>query len=151
MLPEFIIVNKLKAKLHVFEDEVVSSSQASRLANVPLNQIVKSLVFLDDTKEPLLVIVRGIDRCDMDKIKALTGTKTLKLATSKQVFEITGYDVGGVPPISIFGIKTICDEKVLKEKKVFSGGGDIHTLLEIAPGEIQEMVDDFVAADITVQ
>jgi len=150
MLSDFIIVNKLKAKLVVFEDEVQSSIQASRLVGAPLTQIVKSLVFLSESQEPLMLVLRGSDRADMNKVKRISGATLLKLANPKQVLEITGYPIGGIPPISIFGIKTICDAKVMAETEVFCGGGDTRTLLRINPSEIQGMVDDFTVADITV-
>ena len=150
MISEFIVVNKLKARLIPFEDDVGSSFQAAKLVQAPLSRIVKSLVFLDETREPVVLLLRGSDQADMEKVKTLLGIKQLKLANPKQVLEITGYEIGGGPPISIFGIKTICDEKVMQESSVFSGGGNSKTLLEISPGEIKEYVDDFVVAYITV-
>ncbi len=149
MLGYFIEVNQLKARLIACPDEVNSAVEAARWLRVPLEQIVKSLVFLDAEGEPVLLLLRGSDQADSEKVKKVLRTNQLKLVSPTQVLEITGYEMGGVPPISIFAMKTICDEKVFLEKNVFCGGGDNKTVLEISPDEIQKSVEDFEVADIT--
>ena len=120
MLGYFIEVNQLKARLIACPDEVNSAVEAARWLRVPLEQIVKSLVFLDAEGEPVLLLLRGSDQADSEKVKKVLRTNQLKLVSPTQVLEITGYEMGGVPPISIFAMKTICDEKVFLEKNVFS-------------------------------
>jgi prolyl-tRNA editing enzyme YbaK/EbsC (Cys-tRNA(Pro) deacylase) len=60
------------------------------------------------------------------------------MATPEEVERITGYKVGGVPPI-IDGVETIVDSSLASESgEVFCGGGDEHTLLAIKPRELIE-------------
>jgi prolyl-tRNA editing enzyme YbaK/EbsC (Cys-tRNA(Pro) deacylase) len=53
------------------------------------------------------------------------------------VLRLTGYEAGGVPP---FGhpaaLPTLLDRAVLAWDAIYGGGGDDHTLLRIAPGEL---------------
>ncbi|MDO8625202.1 MAG: YbaK/EbsC family protein [Candidatus Diapherotrites archaeon] len=150
-MPEFIQNNQVKARLVVFEDEVASAQQAAEELGVVVSQIVKSLVAVDETSEPFLLLLCGDALVDWQKASAVCKVKSLQLATPKQVLEHTGYDVGGVPPISLFEMKTVCDTAVMAQKMIFAGGGDPFTVMEIAPAEIQSFVDDFTVADIAVR
>jgi len=56
------------------------------------------------------------------------------LATEEEVLNITGYKVGGVPPI--LDIKVLIDKRVMNKEYVYGGGGNEHTLLKIKPQDI---------------
>ncbi|MBI2598167.1 MAG: hypothetical protein HYW50_03150, partial [Candidatus Diapherotrites archaeon] len=45
---------------------------------------------------------------------------------------------GSVPPVSIYGVKTLVDRKVLEKEVVYAGGGDDFSVLKISPKEIVE-------------
>jgi prolyl-tRNA editing enzyme YbaK/EbsC (Cys-tRNA(Pro) deacylase) len=151
MLSEFIDMNKVKCRIIVLEDEVGTAREAAQALDVEMSQIVKSIVVVDKAGEWFLLLVRGDDFADLKKAAVACKTQTLTLATPKQVLDITGYEVGGVPPISLFQMKTVCDSKVMKQEKVFCGGGNPFSLLEIAPSEIEAFVDDFTVSDIVLE
>ena len=71
-----------------------------RAVNAPLGSIVKSLVFLADGA-PLLVLVSGDQRADVHRLRAALGLskKRLRIAQPAEVLDLTGFEVGGVPPI----------------------------------------------------
>lgn len=137
MLEDFIEVNKLNAKIFPIEE---------RNKSMPL---AKSIVLIDSNEEPLLVILLSEDKIDFSKIKKILKVKDVRLAEPKQVFEITGYKVGGVPPISIYGIKTIIDKKLVKLKEIVCGGGTPENLMQISVKEIIENVEDIIEEDIS--
>jgi prolyl-tRNA editing enzyme YbaK/EbsC (Cys-tRNA(Pro) deacylase) len=72
---------------------------------------------------------------DLDKLSKALGP--VRLATPREVEEITGFKVGAVPPIGV-RVRTIIDPKVLENKRVIGGGGGIDRLLEIDPRRILE-------------
>jgi len=49
------------------------------------------------------------------------------LATPEEVKQITGFEVGAMPPVGV-KVKTIVDPKVLKNEFVIGGGGRIDRL-----------------------
>jgi len=72
---------------------------------------------------------------DLNKLTKLVGL--VRLAKPKEVKEITGYDVGGVPPIGV-KVRTIVDSKVLENDFIVGGGGSIDKLLKLEPKKIIE-------------
>ncbi len=113
---------------------VKTVEQATRETNVSQDKVIKSLVLVCE-REPVLVIVDGISRVSMKKVEKLLGK--CRFAKPKEVKELTGYQVGGVPPIAV-PLRTIVDEMVVKKDYVIGGGGRIDTLLKISPCKIVE-------------
>lgn len=149
MLEEFIEANKLKAKIVHCKKEVHSSKAAAAVLGKELSDIAKTIVLIDVVKEEaVLVVLLGNSTADLEKIKKITGLKELELASPEQTLELTGYETGGVPPISIYGAKTIVDKKVMEKETVFAGGGDNFSILEISPKEIEEFGFEVQIKDI---
>ena len=113
-----------------FREEVRTVKQAKELLGVSSKEIIKSLVVIDD--EPILCIVLGNKSIDFKKLSKLCGN--VRLATEEEVLNITGYKVGGVPPI--VDIKVLIDKRVMDKEYVYGGGGNEHTLLKIKPQDI---------------
>jgi prolyl-tRNA editing enzyme YbaK/EbsC (Cys-tRNA(Pro) deacylase) len=143
MLKDFIESNNLSdsAEILRFQKPVSSVSDAAARTGISKTHIVKSVLFVNDSLDAVLVILLGINRVSLKKIESLSGFSKLRLATSDEVFDITGYRVGGVPPISIYGIKTIVDEKVFVLDKIVCGGGDEFSLLVISPSVLEDSID----------
>lgn len=110
---------------------------ANALGTTP-DHIVKSVVVMADST-PVLVIANGTARIDTRLLANLLGVskKRVKLAEPAAVLEVTGFDVGGVPP---FGhkqqLRTVIDERVLTLPEVYAGGGAHNKVLKVATSEI---------------
>ena len=81
-----------------------SAAEAADAIGCRLEQIAKSIVFQrKDTGEPVLVVASGPNRIDEAKISAILGCAApdpkLKLAKGNFVKKVTGYAIGGVPPL----------------------------------------------------
>ncbi len=148
MLDEFIEANGLKAEIIKCKHEVITASDVSDLLKIPLEQVIKTILFIDSNNEPVLAILLGNDRVSREKLCRTLKTDSLRTAEPNEVFEITGYEVGGVPPISVYGVKTVMDKKVKEKEFVVGGGGDIMHLLRISPKEIEENAEGILIVDI---
>ena len=149
MLTEFIKSNNLSAKVFECTGKVKTSAQAAEQTETHSSKIiVKSILLITSEQDPILIILLGKDKIDFEKIKKIASVKDVQLADPTEVLEITGYEVGGVPPISIYGIKTLIDEEVLKNKKIICGGGDSNHLMKIEVQEILDNVDEIQLEDI---
>ncbi|MEM5821096.1 MAG: YbaK/EbsC family protein [Candidatus Aenigmatarchaeota archaeon] len=145
-LEEFLKKNNIKARILKFEESTMKSEEAIKLVG---NNVVKSILLICDNK-PIICILRGIDRIDFEKIKIL-GFKEVRLAKAKEVKEITGYDIGSLPPFTHKQkIDTIIDSKVLNLDKVYCGGGCHKCLLEIDVKELLKAIDEYKVLDITL-
>jgi prolyl-tRNA editing enzyme YbaK/EbsC (Cys-tRNA(Pro) deacylase) len=116
---------------------------AAQVMGTTVERIAKSLLFLleqgEAGAEPLLVIANGTGRVDYRSVAGSVGLprKRVRLADAATVESVTGYPVGGVPPLGHpRPLRTLIDRRVLSEPEVYAGGGALHALLRIAPAEI---------------
>ncbi len=125
-----------------FEENVKTVAQAENLLDVSSEEIVKSLVVIGE--EPLLCIVPGNRSVDFTKLTEMYGDT--RLATPKEVKDVTGYEIGGVPPIA--DIKVLIDERIMEKRYVYGGGGNERTLLKISPEDILKINKETEVVDI---
>ena len=128
------IVESLGGEIINVGKPVKTVTQAVKATKASPRQIIKSLVLISE-KGPILAIVDGESKVSLEKIKQRFGE--VRLATPEEVKEITGFEVGGVPPVGI-EIKTIVDPRVLENEFVIGGGGRIDKLCKLSPKKIVE-------------
>ncbi|MDP8023713.1 MAG: YbaK/EbsC family protein [Conexivisphaerales archaeon] len=116
------------------------ADEASRELNTDIKSIVKTVLFIADRKDPVIIIVRGDKRVDQTKMAKLLGYKKLRLATPEELREITGYEPGTLPPVAHKqSIKTVLDEDVMHMDYVYAGGGSLGSSLKISPKDIARL------------
>jgi len=118
--------------------EVPSSTRtvddAARALGVSRDAIVKTLVVIC-RDSVLAVIVPGDRRLDISKLRGVA--RDCRLAKPGEVEALTGYSVGGVPPIALSeGVKVIVDRSLLDRGVVYGGGGGENLLLEFSPRDL---------------
>lgn len=125
-----------------FHGETYSAEKASKELGVNLENIAKTIVFINERVEPLLVIMPGGYKVNQDKLAKMLGFKKLRLATSEEVLNHTGYEAGGVPPVGhLKQIPSIVEESLLSKDKVHAGGGAVNATLEISPKDIVRILN----------
>ena len=137
-LARFITENAIAAEIVPVAVETPTVPAAAAALGVATGQIIKSLLFMIH-EEPVLVIASGDTLIDRHILAARfgVGKKQIKLADAETVLRLTGYPAGGVPPFGHPGpLLTLLDRAVLAWDAVYGGGGDDHTLLRVAPGEL---------------
>jgi prolyl-tRNA editing enzyme YbaK/EbsC (Cys-tRNA(Pro) deacylase) len=102
--------------------------EAARAVGVDEDKIIKTIV-VNCGGEFRAYILRGTKRLDVKSLGC-------RLATPEEVLSVTGYPVGGVPPV--LGIPVFIDEELLSEDYVYGGGGDDHSLLRFRPRDLVE-------------
>ena len=119
---------------------------AAQAMGTTVERIAKSLLFLldlgDSAPTPLMVIANGTGRVDYRSVAdcVALARKRVRLANVTEVVAITGYPVGGVPPLGhLRPLRTLLDRQVLAQAEVYAGGGALDALLRIAPAEIARM------------
>lgn len=148
MLEDFIEANKLSARVFATTRKVHTAEKAALEMGLESDSVAKSIVLVASDGTPVLVILLGRDRVDFTKIKALLGVEDVRLAEPEEVLEITGYEIGGVPPISIYGVRAFIDRRVSRKEEIVCGGGDELHLLRIKVREILENVEGISVEDV---
>ncbi len=107
--------------------------------DVPVGAIVKSLVFLADAR-PILVLVAGDRRGDTEKLEATLGALGVKIADAETVRSVTGFAVGGVPPIGhADDMPVLIDESLSRFETVYAAAGHPHAVFPIAYAQLVEV------------
>jgi prolyl-tRNA editing enzyme YbaK/EbsC (Cys-tRNA(Pro) deacylase) len=144
-------LNKLGVSFQIikYEKPVMSAKNAEEHTD---GIVAKSIILICDNK-PLLCFLLGKDMIDLNKIKKYFNCNEVRLAKAKEVKEITGYDIGSVPPIGLKQkIKTIVDKKVIElddNQIIYCGGGSHYHLLRISKRDLLKIME-YEVYDITV-
>ena len=88
-------------------------------------QMVKTLIFETDRGERVLVMVGGDQSAISGHLKKAIGNRNIKMAEPAVVKEMTGYEIGSVPPFhwQPEGFRSFLDEALLRESLLGVGAG----------------------------
>src|SRR5574337_1928 len=102
-------------------------------------QIVKSLVFLADA-QPVLVLASGANRVDATKLARAAGVRRIAKANADGVRDITGFAIGGVPPVGHSQpLPVYIDRDLLDFETVYAAAGTPTSVFPIAPALLQRL------------
>ena len=134
-LQDYIVANNIDAEILTMVGRVHSVDAASRELGVPPERFIKTVVFVADDKT-ILAIVNGTDRASSKRLGAAVCIAPPRLALPEEAFNLTGFEVGGTPPIAIKNADVLIDPRVMEMSEVIGGGGTDRHLLRIRPDEI---------------
>ena len=131
-------------------DSTHTAAEAAAAVGVQVGAIVKSLVFVvvhdDDTREPVLALVCGDNRADLDALAAVLGGRIEK-ADATTVKAATGYSIGGVPPLGHPApMRTVIDRDLLRFDTVWSAAGSAYDVFPATPQQLVEWTGGELAA-----
>jgi Cys-tRNA(Pro) deacylase len=134
--------------------ELDKSTRTAQLAaeaiGTELGSIVKSLVFMADSK-PALVLVAGDRRADTRKLAQVLEAKKVKIADADIVRAETGFAIGGVPPVGHdTPLPTIIDQSLSRFETVYAAAGSPRAvfpiaydmLLQVTAGQVADVTED---------
>lgn len=105
-------------------EPVYTSEQAAAVRGVPLASGAKALICKGD--DTFVMFILPADRKLASKaVRARRGWKKLRFASREEVAEMTGLAPGSIPPFgSLFGLETICDDRLAENETVNFNAGD---------------------------
>jgi Cys-tRNA(Pro) deacylase len=123
----------------ILEHEVSTRTavEAAQAAGCEVGQIVKSLVFrLEPAGEPVLVLVSGSNRVNEKSLGRQLGGKLVR-ADADFVHAVSGYAIGGVPPVGhTTALKTYVDEDLMQYETIWAAAGTPNAVFSITPPEL---------------
>jgi len=118
-----------------FDESTRTSQQAADTLGVQVGQIGKSLVFLAGDM-PVLAIASGANRVDTVKLARLVGSPVHR-ADADTVKRVTGFPVGGVPPVGhVQPMRIFIDQDLFQYGILYCAGGTPHAIFPITPQEL---------------
>lgn len=118
-----------------FEASTATAADAAAAIGTTLGQIVKSLVFLADGK-PIMLLVSGSNRVDIQRLGTLLDVSITR-ADADLVRNVTGFPVGGVPPVGhATPLDTYADRDLLQYEEVWAAAGTPTSVFAIQPSTL---------------
>ena len=134
-----------------FVSSTATSQQAADNIGCQLGQIVKSLGFVINKSQPLLVLASGDQQIDDRKLgqRFGVGRKRVRMMNARQCLELLGYAPGGIPPIAhrSSGFPILMDASLRRFDTIYAAGGAANaifpmrteTLCEIASADYADL------------
>lgn len=112
---------------------------AAQALGTSVPAIVKSLLFLA-VREPVLVLASGDRRVDGRALARELGVKKVRMATPEECTALSGYAVGGVPPLAHRRpLRTLFDRNLLEHGTVYAAAGAYNAVFAVTPSRLQEL------------
>jgi prolyl-tRNA editing enzyme YbaK/EbsC (Cys-tRNA(Pro) deacylase) len=133
-----------------FPESTHTAQDAALACGAELGQIVKSLVFAapdeDDNLIPVVALISGVDRVDVARLAACVGEPRLRRASAREADAMTGFVIGGIPPIG-FGkpIRVVMDPDLGRYPVVWAAAGTPTSVFAVEPATLRMLADAVVA------
>jgi Cys-tRNA(Pro) deacylase len=127
---------------HIYEYvEHGGTSVSSASLGVDEHHVVKTLIFEDDARQPLCVLMHGDKKVSTKELARQIGVKRVAPCKPEDAMRHSGYQVGGCSPFGLRKPMPIYIEKtILDLEKILINGGKRGFLVSIAPQEIMRVV-----------
>jgi prolyl-tRNA editing enzyme YbaK/EbsC (Cys-tRNA(Pro) deacylase) len=131
-----------------FDESTHTAAEAAAALGAELGQIVKSLVFVIPAAggEPVLCLVAGHNRVDLARLAAITSAPDIRRATAREARDLTGFSIGGIPPIGTERVaRVIMDPDLGRYQVVWAAAGLPTAVFGVPPGTLRILSNAMVA------
>jgi Cys-tRNA(Pro) deacylase len=126
----------ISTEVKEFAESTRTAEEAAAAIGVTVGQIVKSLVFLSGN-QAILALVSGPNRASRQKLAALTGAESVVQPDADAVRRLTGFSIGGIPPVGHTSrLPAFCDPALLQYPVVWASAGTPHAVFSISPSQL---------------
>jgi Cys-tRNA(Pro) deacylase len=123
---------------HLYEWEPRGGTRASAEAlGVDEHAVIKTLIFEDDRRQPLCVLMHGDREVSAKNLARHLGVKSVAPCAPEVADRHSGYQVGGTSPFGLRRAMPVYLERTIAELPViYINGGARGFLVELAPAEL---------------
>ena len=108
---------------HLEHVEVKTSEEAAKVRGTRLEQGAKALLMFTDSN-PVLIVMPASQKLNNAAFKTQFKVKDLRMATPEEVLEVSGTQIGAVPPFgNLFGVKVFVDNGLLINEDIAFNAG----------------------------
>lgn len=112
-----------------FPEGTKTAEDAASAIGCEVGQIVKSLVF--ETDQGLcLVLCSGSNNVDTEMLAVRTNSESVDMASPDRVKDVTGWSIGGVPPL-VSDFRVFMDDDLLEYDTVWAAAGTPEAVFSI--------------------
>lgn len=117
------------------EKKICSSKEGAEYFKIDIGQTAPTLIISTDKGFFAVIVSGGRKKLEFALIERLLSCKDVRMATRKEVEEVTGYIPGSVPLVNR-SIECIIDRQLLQYSQVYGGTGNANITLAINPNDL---------------
>ena len=154
--PVTMAIRALRAANVAFEPHMYAwqphggTKASSEVLGVDEHAVIKTLIFEDDKKQPLCILMHGDREVSTKNLARAIGTKTVQPCAPEVADRHSGYQVGGTSP---FGLRrampVYMQQTILELSRIYINGGARGFLVAIDPRDAQRVLQP-VLVDVAV-
>jgi len=140
--PVTMAIRALRAANVAFEPHLYAwqphggTRASSEALGVDEHIVIKTLIFEDDRKQPLCILMHGDREVSAKQLARVIGAKTVAPCAPEVADRHSGYQVGGTSPFGLRREMPIYMERTIAElPRIYINGGARGFLVEIDPRE----------------
>lgn len=110
---------------------------SAQVLGIDEHLVIKTLIFEDDRKNPLCVLMHGDREVSAKNLARLVGAKTVAPCQPQIADKHSGYQVGGTSPFGLRRAMPIYMERTIGDlERIYINGGARGFLVELDPAEL---------------
>lgn len=115
-----------------------TAQEAAQAVGGQVSQIVKSLIFRgQQSQKPYLLLVSGANQVNLERLAATLG-EPLEKPNADYVRQVTGFAIGGVPPVGhATPLEALIDLDLLHQPLLYAAAGTPNALFALTPQQLQ--------------
>ena len=137
---------------HLYPWEAHGGTRASAEAlHVDEHSVVKTLIFEDETRSPLCILMHGDREVSAKQLARLVGTKTVAPCTPEVADRHSGYQVGGTSPFGLRRAMPVYLQSTIADlPRIYINGGARGFLVAIDPRDAIRLLNPTLV-DVAVE
>ena len=142
IVQDALLQKNVRFKVVELSESTRSASDAAKAIGCTEAQIIKSLIFkTKETGMPILILASGINRVNEKSVEAALGQQIAK-ADADFVREMTGFAIGGVPPIGHKNdILTLVDSDLINYEELWAAAGTPNSVFSLKSNQLLDLTN----------
>ena len=143
--------NHVEFSPHLYAWEARGGTAASaQHLGVDEHVVVKTLIFEDESKQPLCVLMHGDREVSAKNLARHIGTKSVAPCAPEVADRHSGYQVGGTSPFGLKRAMSIyCEGSIAALPRIYINGGARGFLVGIAPADLVRVLQPVLVSIAT--
>ena len=139
----FLEQHQARFTLHPYDYEAHGGTRvSSQKLGVDEHAVVKTLVFEDDAKQPLIILMHGDRQVGAKALARQLGRKQVQPCKPEVAQRHTGYLVGGTSPFGTRkALPVYCERSITSLERLFINAGKRGLLCSMTPAELQRVLN----------
>lgn len=129
---EYLKTRDSRLNIIELDEDTSTACLAAQALGTEVGQIAKSILFKTKNNNYFMVVSAGDVKIDNKALKNFIGSR-VRMASSEEVHDITGFNIGGVCPFALqTEVPVFLDESLKRYDKVYAAAGSSNTALPIS-------------------